>query len=149
MVFVPTEQEDAAPRPAGWYPDTQLPEVLRYWDGEGWTEQRSSRTPIAKSPRRRLIETLGWVVASVALIVGALSLFLVAQNAEAIARVKGTVVTLAPAEDDQVEICLRDVMDAGSTYGNTDDRSSICWSGELEGSEPTIGACVVLQLASV
>ena len=142
---VRTEHEDEGPKPPGWYDDTELPEALRYWNGESWTDQRSSRIPIVKSPRRRVIETLGWVVASAVLMAGAASLFLIAQNSEAIARVKGTVVAITPAEDDQVEVCLRDVVDAGSTYGNTDDRSSICWSGELEGSEPTIGVCVVLQ----
>ena len=145
MVNVRSKHEGGAPKSPGWYPDTELPDALQYWDGDRWTGQRSSRIPIVKSPSRRVIDTIGWVVASAVLLVGALALFLIAQNSEAIARVKGTVVTVAPAEDDQVEVCLGDVVDAGSTYGNTDDRSSLCWSGELEGSEPTIGACVVLQ----
>ncbi len=55
MMCVPAEHESAAATTAGWYPDTALPDVLRYWDGEDWTEQRSSRIPIAKSRRRRVL----------------------------------------------------------------------------------------------
>jgi len=33
--------------PAGWYPDSQDPRYLRYWDGVAWTEQR---TPLPQGP---------------------------------------------------------------------------------------------------
>jgi fatty acid desaturase len=25
--------------PAGWYPDSRMPNTQRYWDGQAWTEQ--------------------------------------------------------------------------------------------------------------
>lgn len=36
----------------GWYPDPWQPDTVRYWDGQGWTEQRAPRptpppTPVA------------------------------------------------------------------------------------------------------
>jgi hypothetical protein len=29
--------------PAGWYPDSHDPQLLRYWDGAGWTEHTAPR----------------------------------------------------------------------------------------------------------
>lgn len=64
----------------------------------------------------------------------------------AIARAKGVVTSVRKSSRDQItEVCLRDTTDAGSTYGDKRDRDSICWDGFVEGIEPTIGACVVLQ----
>jgi hypothetical protein len=31
---------------AGWYPDPEQAESLRYWDGERWTEQRAPAAPV-------------------------------------------------------------------------------------------------------
>ena len=31
--------------PAGWYPDTNQPGTLRYWDGTAWTEHTHAGTP--------------------------------------------------------------------------------------------------------
>lgn len=33
--------------PAGWYPDTNRPGTLRYWDGTAWTEHTHQQTPAA------------------------------------------------------------------------------------------------------
>ena len=63
----------------------------------------------------------------------------------AIARAKGVVTSVRKSRDRTTEVCLRDTTDAGSTYGDKRDRDSICWDGFVEGIEPTIGACVVLQ----
>ena len=35
------------PPPAGWYPDTAAPELLRYWDGAAWTAHTA---PMAAPP---------------------------------------------------------------------------------------------------
>lgn len=37
--------------PAGWYPDTQQPEMLRYWDGSAWTAHTA---PVAPSEQPKV-----------------------------------------------------------------------------------------------
>ena len=40
--------------PAGWYPDPEQAETLRYWTGTNWTDQRApsyNRAPAARAPR--------------------------------------------------------------------------------------------------
>lgn len=34
---------------SGWYADPKLPNTMRYWSGEGWTEQRYEKRPRALS----------------------------------------------------------------------------------------------------
>jgi hypothetical protein len=38
--------DDDSLAPAGWYPDPDQVDTQRYWDGEGWTDQRA---PLAKA----------------------------------------------------------------------------------------------------
>jgi hypothetical protein len=35
---------------AGWYPDYENPELLRYWDGTGWSAHTQPRTPAQPQP---------------------------------------------------------------------------------------------------
>lgn len=41
------KQETSTPgQPAaGWYPDSEAPDQMRYWDGAQWTEHRTPRPP--------------------------------------------------------------------------------------------------------
>lgn len=38
------------PTPAGWYPDTEVPGGLRYWDGSNWTEHRTPPAAVEPAP---------------------------------------------------------------------------------------------------
>jgi hypothetical protein len=38
---------DTPTPPAGWFPDPEEQNLLRYWDGSAWTDQRVSRQPVA------------------------------------------------------------------------------------------------------
>ncbi len=53
---------------AGWYPDPEMTDTQRYWDGQQWTDQR-----VPKSSRGTTSATITWgilrAVAAVALVV--------------------------------------------------------------------------------
>ena len=40
-----TQPTPPAQPSAGWYPDPQLAQTLRYWDGASWTEHRAPQQP--------------------------------------------------------------------------------------------------------
>lgn len=42
---------DAPRPPAGWYPDENLADSLRYWDGNSWTEHRAPASGRMSEPR--------------------------------------------------------------------------------------------------
>lgn len=44
-----SETRPGAPPPADWYPDPQNETVLRYWDGEAWTDWTDDRWPQANN----------------------------------------------------------------------------------------------------
>lgn len=39
---------DETKRPAGWYPDADMPGTQRYWDGDGWTDHVAPFAPVVK-----------------------------------------------------------------------------------------------------
>ena len=44
---LPGDPSQNPPPPAGWLDDPDDPTQLRYWDGSGWTDQRSAKPPVA------------------------------------------------------------------------------------------------------
>lgn len=61
--------------PAGWYTDPESAAYLRYWDGDEWTDERTSipPQPPLRSPWRDWV-IIGMIVAGVA-VVGAILFF--------------------------------------------------------------------------
>jgi VIT1/CCC1 family predicted Fe2+/Mn2+ transporter len=59
----------------GWYPDQRAPGILRFWDGERWTDNVAPMAPVAPvathSPRNdNGMETAGWICAFLLPIIG-------------------------------------------------------------------------------
>jgi actin-like ATPase involved in cell morphogenesis len=46
----PTTTKTKVFTPAGWYPDTISPGMLRYWDGNAWTEHTKPTEPVHETP---------------------------------------------------------------------------------------------------
>lgn len=42
--------------PAGWYPDPENEEDLRYWDGSAWTDHRTNATPASNVSQSESVE---------------------------------------------------------------------------------------------
>jgi hypothetical protein len=69
-------QSPHSPRPvAGWYKDAANPSLERWWDGARWTEH--TRVPPPGTSRTPQVRTGIVVVAVVALVAGALGLFMI------------------------------------------------------------------------
>lgn len=47
-----SDGENAPTAGPGWYPDPSRADTVRYWDGEGWTDQRAPATPGGNGPSR-------------------------------------------------------------------------------------------------
>jgi hypothetical protein len=56
--------------PAGWYPDPDQEQTVRYWDGQIWTEQRAPASPAEKQSVEKLAGTLIAVAGIGAVIIG-------------------------------------------------------------------------------
>jgi Protein of unknown function (DUF2510). len=72
----------ASPTPAGWYPDPESPQSVRYWDGRNWTSQtHPSASPAAdpaldRNPVPGNLTVLARAVQILVGLTGLLSLFL-------------------------------------------------------------------------
>lgn len=84
------------------------------------------------------------IIGGLGIVVGAMALFAVSQG-ESIARRRGEITSIRPAGDDRTKVCLRDTVDAGSTYGTREPQDSVCAAGQLEGIQASVGLCVVMQ----
>jgi uncharacterized protein DUF2510 len=43
-----SDQPESPARGAGWYQDPEREHTLRYWDGDGWTDDRAPDVPVAR-----------------------------------------------------------------------------------------------------
>lgn len=48
--------------PADWYPDPDSVGILRFWDGEAWTERRKPAPAPAQSPSGDRVEDMAGVL---------------------------------------------------------------------------------------
>jgi TM2 domain/Protein of unknown function (DUF2510)/GYF domain 2 len=46
---LPSPENSTPSQPAGWFPDSQQPGVVRYWDGQAWTEHRQAAAGVPVS----------------------------------------------------------------------------------------------------
>jgi hypothetical protein len=61
----------------------------------------------------------------------------------AVARTKGVVSSVQPGAETQ--ICLKNTVDAGSTYGDKSPRAEVCATGIVQGPVPQPGDCIILR----
>jgi hypothetical protein len=82
-------------------------------------------------------------------VIGVLSLFGFAAyiglvGNPAINQARGTVLSVERL-DDEIELCLSEPVDAGSTYGDRRYSDVECWQGLIETRLPEPGECVVVR----
>lgn len=61
------EQERGRPA-AGWYPDPEMVDTVRYWDGTDWTDQRAPTRKATTPPRPPEKRWVRWVWAGMIVI---------------------------------------------------------------------------------
>lgn len=103
----PEAQQGDPNAPAGWYPDTERGEGLRYWDGSVWTEERSGTTPPASAAAKPLGSRTPWAVAVLGLAIAADAVYalLALSYADSIGtQLSGGGLSLREAEDAETAI---------------------------------------------
>lgn len=68
--------------------------------------------------------------------VAGFAIYIGAVGNPAIVRMRGLVSSVRP-RDDEVEICIANPVDAGTTYGDREFDSLECWRGLVEDPRPT------------
>lgn len=124
----------------GWYPEPGRRGVVRYWDGERWTDERATPEPGAAPPSR------WWVPFALLAVAFGLGLFACVRDfiTPNITRQRGTVVSIASDPRKGSTICVG-VPSRIQIVGEP-SLDEFCFSGSLVGDEPSIGDCIVMEV---
>lgn len=124
----------------GWYPEPGRRDVVRYWDGQRWTDERATPAePPARSRPR-------WALVALVAATFGLGLFACARVFldPQITRHRGKVLSIGRDPRSGVTICVG----TPSRIQVVGEQSldEVCFSGSVVGDEPAIGDCIVMEI---